>query len=275
MKLKHLLIKAKRQVFSQTVGNNPSRFKGEGYDFVELRQYQVGDDIKHIDWNITAKMQSPYVKVFREERELNIALVSMMGGSLYFGAKRLKQETVTEIVALLGFSAVKNADLLSQYVVQDEVVKSFKASKRNVAVYQGVEFVANLEILQKDANYENVGKLLMQTIRKKSLIIIIGDFFEIPELKILAKKHEVVAILVRDRLEENPQAFGHASLIDPQSGMQLEGNFGKSKVAAYAKKVAKHDEQLLEHFKKSQIRHTKIYNDENPYMKLSKLFGQL
>ena len=98
------------------VGNNPSIFQGEGYDFIELREYMPGDDIRHIDWNITAKMGTPFIKVFREERELNIVLVSVLNGSVHFGSKKFKQEVIAEVVALLSFSTLKNGDLLSTYI---------------------------------------------------------------------------------------------------------------------------------------------------------------
>lgn len=273
--LKQILIKARRQVFSEMVGNNASRFKGEGYDFVELRQYQVGDDIKHIDWNITAKMQTPYIKVFKEERELNISLVSMMGGSLYFGANRLKQEVLSEVVALLGFSAIKNGDILSQYVVQEDITQVTKPSKRQISVHKGVDVVSNLKVLNQPANYKELGTMLMKKLRRKSLVIVVGDFFEIPNFKVLSKKHEVIAVIVRDTIEENPDAFGYASLIDPQSGVQLEGNFSKAKVSSFSQKVQQHDVALFEAFKKANVRYTKVYSDEVAYLKLSKLFGRL
>ena len=87
--LKKILIKTKRQVFSEISGNNASIFKGEGYDFIELREYQVGDDVKKIDWIISAKLQKPFVKIFREERELNVVVASMLNGSVHFGTKKI------------------------------------------------------------------------------------------------------------------------------------------------------------------------------------------
>jgi len=91
-KLKKILVRAKRQVFSEISGNNPSVFNGEGYDFIELKEYMPGDDIRHIDWNVTAKMQTPYVKIFKEERELNVVIATMLNGSVYFGSKAFKQD---------------------------------------------------------------------------------------------------------------------------------------------------------------------------------------
>lgn len=106
-KLQRILVRARRQVFSEMVGNNPSVFQGEGYDFIELREYMPGDDIRHIDWNITAKMRKPYIKIFREERELNVVVVSVLNGSVHFGSKKFKQDVIAEINALLGFQHLK------------------------------------------------------------------------------------------------------------------------------------------------------------------------
>jgi len=273
--LKKILIKAKRQVFSEMIGNNPSIFHGEGYDFSELREYQIGDDIKHIDWNITAKMQKPYVKVFKEERELHVSLVSMMGGSLYFGSQRLKQEVVAEIMALLSFSVVKNQDLLSHFLVQEKLTQIIRPTKKEFPIHHATQTILECETLNHQADYKNLGSSLMRQVKHKSLIIIVGDFFEIPDLTILSKRHEVIALVVRDKIEENPDAMGFSALIDPQSGEMLEGEFGKSKVEAYAKRVAAHDRELYAAFKKSRIRHTKIYTDDNPFVAIKRLFGAL
>lgn len=272
-KLRQVLVKARRQVFSEMVGNNPSIFHGEGYDFSELREYQVGDDIKHIDWNITAKLQKPYVKVFKEERELNVTLVSMMSGSLHFGSKKLKQELLSEIIAQLSFSVVKNGDLLSHIMMQEDICSVIPPSKRERTVHRCVDEVINCDVLNHSADYEGLTKILMHRIKRKSLIVIVGDFFEIPDLKILSKKHEVLAIVVRDRLEEKPPVMGFSALVDPQSATVLEGDFSRKKVSQYAKKVHEHDHNLYESFKKAKVRFTKIYTDENPFVPIRRLFG--
>jgi len=114
------------------VGNNPSIFHGEGYDFIELREYMAGDDIRHIDWNITAKMQKPFIKIFREERELNVVLVSILNGSVHFGSQKFKQESIAEVAALLGYSTLKNGDLLSSYIFTDKIVAHEKPPKNSL-----------------------------------------------------------------------------------------------------------------------------------------------
>ncbi|MBN2895093.1 MAG: DUF58 domain-containing protein [Campylobacterales bacterium] len=271
-RLQKILIRARRQVFSEMVGNNPSIFHGEGYDFIEMREYQHGDDIRHIDWNITAKMQRPYVKVFREERELNVVMATMLCGSVHFGSKVFKQETIAELVAQVGFSVLRNGDLLSHYLFADRLYGHDRPAKKLFALHKQVADVLNFDALGKKADYALMARTLFDRLRRKSLIIVIGDFFEIPDFRLLAKKHEVLCLIVRDRLEEHPPVMGFSALSDPESGMMLEGDFNRSSVAAYAAKVAAHDRALFERLRKDQIRFTKIYTDDVAGVKLRRLF---
>lgn len=271
-KLQKILVRARRQVFSEMVGNNPSIFQGEGYDFIELREYMPGDDIRHIDWNITAKLQKPYIKIFREERELNVVVASMLNGSVYFGSKRFKQEVIAEVVAMLSFSTIKNGDLLSSYIFTDKVESFLKPSKKLFHVQKSVDEVLRFEPLNHKADYKVLGDTLFKGLKRKSLIVIIGDFFEIPDLKLLAKKHEVVAIVVRDLLEEKPPQMGFSSLVDPESGNVIEGDFNDATVKSYAQRVHVHDRKLYATFRKHQIRFTKVYTHENVGVALRRLF---
>ena len=271
-KLQKILVRARRQVFSEMVGNNPSIFQGEGYDFIELREYMPGDDIRHIDWNITAKLQKPYIKIFREERELNVVIASMLNGSVYFGSKRLKQDVIAEVAAMLSFSVIKNGDLLSSYIFSDKLESFLKPSKKLFQVHKSTDEILNFDPLNKKADYKVLADTLFKRLKRKSLIVIVGDFFEIPDFKVLAKKHEVVAVIVRDRLEERPPEMGFTSLVDPESGAVLEGDFNAQTVKAYAKKVLVHDRKLYATFRKHQIRFTKVYTDGKIGVSLRRLF---
>jgi uncharacterized protein (DUF58 family) len=271
-KLKKILVRARRQVFSEMVGNNPSIFQGEGYDFIELREYMPGDDIRHIDWNITAKMQKPFIKIFREERELNVVVASVLNGSVHFGSHKFKQDVIAEVVALLSFSTLKNGDLLSSYIFTDTMVSHLKPSKKLSQVQKSVDEILSFDALNQKVDFKVLSDTIFKRLRRKSLILIIGDFFEIPDFKLLAKKHEVVAVIVRDRLEEHPPKMGFASLIDPESGAILEGDFNSSSVNSYAAKVAAHDHELYNTFRKHQIRFTKVYTDSVASVGLRRLF---
>lgn len=271
-KLKKILVRARRQVFSEMVGNNPSIFHGEGYDFIELREYMPGDDIRHIDWNITAKMQKPFIKIFREERELNVVVVSILNGSVHFGSKKFKQESIAEIAALLGFSTLKNGDLLSSYIFTEEMVSHTKPSKKLHQIHKNVEEILEFDAINKKVDFKVISDTLFKRLKRKSLILIIGDYFEIPDFRLLARKHEVLSVIVRDRLEENPPVMGFASLVDPESGAALEGDFNASSVRAYSQRVAAHDHRLFDTLRGDGIRFTKIYTDSIAGVELRRLF---
>lgn len=272
LSVQKILVRARRQVFSEMVGNNPSIFIGEGYDFIELREYMAGDDIRHIDWNITAKMQRPFIKIFREERELNIVLVSILNGSVHFGSCKFKQESIAEINALLGYSAIKNGDLLSSYIFTDKLISHSKATKKTHQVRKLTSEILEFNAINQKVNFKVIADTLYKRLKRKSLVLIIGDFFEIPNFALLAKKHEVICIVVRDRLEEKPPKMGLASLVDPEDGTVIEGNFNTLSVDAYVKKVHIHDHRLYDTFRKHQIRFTKIYTDDRANIKIRRLF---
>jgi uncharacterized protein (DUF58 family) len=267
-----ILIKARRQIVGDRIGNNPSMFRGEGYDFLELREYVSGDDTRHIDWNITAKMQRPYVKVFREERELSIVSVAMLCGALDFGKERRKIQSVAEAVALIGYSALGNGDLFTHYNFSQNIRDEIRASKKKFAVNQSVESVMNAPLLNHTADYTAMAQTLYRRLKRRSLIVIIGDFFEIPDMRLLAKKHEVVAVIVRDRLEERPEPFGFTALIDPETGAVLEGNFNEASMKRYHEKIRTHDTALFEQFRRDGIRSVKLYTHSNTSVTLRRLF---
>lgn len=271
-KLQKILVKARRQVFSEMVGNNASIFHGEGYDFIELREYAPGDDIRHIDWNITAKMQKPFIKIFREERELNIVIASVLNGSVHFGAHKFKQEVIAEVVALLGYSTIKNGDLLSSYIFTDKMISHNRPSKKLSHIQKSVDEVLSFNALNQKVDFSVLSDTLFKRLKRKSVILIVGDFFEIPNFKLLAKKHEVIAIIVRDHLEEKPPKMGFSSLVDPESGAVLEGDFNAKSVETYAQKVQAHDRELYKVLRSEQVRFTKVYTDSNPSVALRRLF---
>lgn len=270
--LKKILIKTKRQIFSEISGNNPSIFEGEGFDFVELREYNYGDDVRKIDWNVTAKMQRPFIKIFKEERELNIAIVSLLGGSVHFGQKKFKQEVIAEVVALLSFSAAKNGDKFSSFVYTEQIDSTIRPTKNVHAVHKAVENVASFEALGKKVDSKSMTKALFEQIKRRSIIFVVGDFFEEFDFKLLSKKHEVVAIMIRDRFEENPPELGAINLADPSNFSSKMMQIDKKAVKRYKEKVHNRDHEFYLHCRKNRVAFTKIYTDEDPFVKLSKLF---
>ncbi|WP_456452975.1 DUF58 domain-containing protein [Hydrogenimonas sp.] len=272
-RLKTLLIKTKRQVFSEMIGNNPSLFHGEGYDFSELREYQVGDDIRKIDWTITAKLQKPYVKLFHEERELSIVCACVMGGSLYFGTHRIKQEVVAEVAAIVGYSSAKNGDLFTGATVNRKEVWVERPTKRLFGVNRFVEKVDGMPVIGVSSDYKEGLRQLFRRIKRRSILFVVGDFLAPVDLGLLSKRHEVIAVIVRDRFEEHPRPLGQVHLVDPETGETLQTHFGERSVAKYRAQIIASDKALFSHLHKHRIRFVKVYTDEDPFGRLVKLFG--
>ena len=273
-KVQKILIKTRRQIFSEVPANNPSIFEGEGFDFVELREYEYGDDVRKIDWNVTAKLQKPYIRVFREERELNIGIVTLMSGSIHFGSKILKQELIANIVALLGYSAVKNSDRFSLYFYDKELSSIIRPTKRIFAVNKAVESILDKNTIGKSIDTLSLQKKLLEKIKRRSILFLIGDFFAEYDLRVLSKKHEVIAIIVRDKFEENPPNLGVINLADPNTLHSRILDLNEKTAKQYKKSIIDKDHELYESLRKSNVSFIKIYTDENPYIKLKKLFLQ-
>jgi len=271
--LKKLLLKTRKQAFSELLGNNPSPFKGEGYDFFELREYADGDDTRHIDWMVTAKKGTPYVKVFHKEHQINVVIASMLNGSVFFGSDRLKQELIAEVAALIAFSAVKNGDNFSNWIFADRCYHTTLPSKRIAAVHEAVEQIVNFDPLHKSASPNIIQNELITKLKRRSLIFVISDFFTPLELKVLAKKHEIIALVIRDRYEESLPELGETALIDPETGALFEGDASALKTH-YEKRVKQIDRQFEKECHRLSIRFIKLYTHEDPFSKLARLFGR-
>ncbi len=268
--VKKIILKTKKQVYGDMLGNNASLFQGEGFEFAELREYIYGDDVRKIDWKTTAKLGKPFVKIYKEERELNVVVVSMLGGSVYFGTVKQKSDIIAEVVATLGFSAVKNADLFSHMIFADQLHEVSQASKKLFSVHKAVEDVVGFDPIGKEGDFSALVETLHNRLKKKSLLFIVSDFVGDIDLKILSKKHDVFAVIVRDKFEENPSELGYLRLIDMETKQSFEGDVDSGTLKNYKKALHDNDEKLYKQFKKQGIRFTKIYTHEEPALKLMK-----
>jgi uncharacterized protein (DUF58 family) len=268
--VKKIILKTKKQVYGDMLGNNASLFQGEGFEFSELREYVYGDDVRKIDWKTTAKLGKPFVKIYKEERELNVVVVSMLGGSVYFGTVKQKSDIMAEVVATLGFSAVKNSDLFSHMIFADTLYDLSKPSKKLFSVHKAVEDVFDFDPLGKEGDFSALVETLHHRLKKKSLLFIVSDFVGDIDLKLLSKKHDVFAVMVRDRFEEDPSELGYLRLIDMESKQSFEGDVDSATLKNYKKALHDNDEKLYKQFKKQGVRFTKIYTHEEPALKLMK-----
>ena len=271
-KAKEIIIKTKKRLFGSNIGNNISIFQGNGLDFSEIKEYQIGDDVKKINWKVTAKEQKPYINVFNEERELNIIVCFMVSGNIYFGSIRQKQEVMSEILTIIGYSAIKNSDKFSTIFFDKSEIKRFKPTKNINLLYATLEEALELNSLGRKADYFALSDYLLNSIKQKSIIFIIGDFYEDLDFSLLSAKHEVYAIVVRDPFEENPKFIGDISLIDTKTLKQSEVTLDSSAINSFKKEIKAKDKKLFEHFLKHQIGAIKVYTDEDPFVKMRGLF---
>jgi len=270
-KTEEILIKTRRNIFGQNAGGSPSLFSGNGLDFKELREYEIGDDVRKINWKVTAKAGRPFVNLFNEERELNIMVAFMVSGSIYFGSKRFKQELMAEILALLSYSSIKNDDRLSTLFFSDKEEFFMPPTKKMGSLHITLEKALGLDPLEKESDFTAFVRYVNERIKRKTLIFIVGDFYGDVDLSLL-NKHELFAVMVRDRFEENPKLFGEMELVDPNTMQDEEFMLSPKIIKAYKKALVEHDKKLEMHFDQYRIRHTKIYTDEEPFSKLSTLF---
>ncbi len=270
-KAKQIILKTKKQVFGALSGNNISALHGEGFEFAELREYAYGDDVRKIDWKTTAKQGGkPYVKIYHEERQLNVVISTMLSGSTYFGTDIIKKDFMIEIMALLGYSAVRNKDLFSHLLYADDFYYYSKPAKKIFAVNKEIERAVEFDVIGKPANYPGWIEELNKRVRKKSLLFLIADFVGDINLSLLAKKHDLFVIMVRDFFIDNPKPLGEIRLVDPGYLHEFVGNVDEGTIKIYKEELIKNDKTLMKHLQKIGARFLKIYTHQDPFIELIK-----
>jgi len=222
-KVRKIEIKTRRlsdHIFS---GEYHTSFKGRGMTFSEVRQYQFGDDIRAIDWNVTARYNEPYVKVFEEERELTMMLMVDVSGSENFGTKnQLKSEIVTEIAATMAFSATQNNDKIGLILFSDDIELYIPPKKGKSHVLRIIRELIEFQPKSRKTDLSQALKFLSATQKKKAIVFLISDFIVDDDyektLKIAGKKHDVTGIRVYDQREEKMPNVGVIEVEDAESG---------------------------------------------------------
>jgi len=270
---KALQLKARHQVYTLLSGHNLSKLHGEGYDFSELREYQMGDDIRKINWTITAKLGKPYIKELHANRELSVVVAALMDGSLYFGSGNAKQTKLTEVATLLGYAAQQNADLFTGISYEQDHTNVTPPTKQLYHIEQFSKTLFEASLLGTKVDYNTSIHNLFKRVHKPSLLFVIGDFLEEVDLSLLAQRHEVIAIIIRDREEESPKKLGEVTLRSPQGKTKMDTYFGKKSIEKYLAKLKENDGKLIEHFSRYDIRYVKVFTDDEVVGKLVSLFS--
>ena len=263
------------QVFS---GEYHSVFKGRGMEFSEVREYQFGDDIRNIDWNVTARFGHPYIKVFEEEREMTVMLLVDVSGSKEFGTQeKSKQELATEICAVLAFSAIQNNDKVGVIFFSDIIEKFIPPKKGKSHILMIIRDLLDFQPQSKGTDIGLALKYFTNVIKKRSTSFLISDFVDEKNyedaLKIANKKHDLIALHIYDKAEEDLPSLGLIPLIDAETNQLKWVNSSNKDVQIHYKAAAfKRKDKLKNTFRRSGVDNAEIATEANYIKPLMNLF---
>ena len=251
-KVRKIEIKTRRLSDHIFGGEYHSTFKGRGMTFSEVRQYQFGDDVRNIDWNVTARYNEPYVKVFEEERELTMMLMADVSASKLFGtSEQFKNDIVTEIAATLAFSATQNNDKIGLILFSDEIELYIPPKKGRSHVLRIIRELIEFEPKSKFTNVAEAFKFLSNVMKKKAIVFVLSDFIADDykqTLKIASGRHDVTGIRVYDKYEEEIPNLGMVQMQDEETGESILVNTSSKKVR---QNYAKYYQEKVDYYKDS------------------------
>ena len=266
-----------RNIFA---GQYHSAFKGRGMAFSEVREYQYGDDIRDIDWNVTARYVRPYVKVFEEERELTVMLLIDVSGSRDFGSVNvMKKEVITEIAATLAFSAIQNNDKIGVVFFSDKIEKFIPPQNGKKHILYVIRELIDFQPDKKQTNIAQALKYLTNAIKKRCTAFLISDFVDKDGFKealtIANRKHDVVAIQVYDRRETELPAVGLMKIKDAETGQERWIDSSSARVrAAYKEWWDRRQAAMSDSFKKCRVDSVSVRTEDDYVKALIALFDK-
>lgn len=243
------------QIFA---GQYHSSFKGRGMAFSEVREYQYGDDVRNIDWNVTARFNKPFVKIFEEEREMTVMLLIDVSASHQFGTTAsFKKDVITEIAAVLSFSAIKNNDKVGVIFFSDHIEKFIPPKKGTTHILRIIRELVDFKAESKGTDISEALKFMTNAIKKRCTAFLISDF-KSPEfinaLKIANNKHDLMAVRIYDELENKLPNVGLIQVEDAETGVSQWVDTSNAGVRRYFSDKSRQQEALIkEHFKKSGV----------------------
>ncbi|MBH70859.1 MAG: DUF58 domain-containing protein [Flavobacteriales bacterium] len=242
-KVRKIEIKTKGLSNHIFAGEYNTAFKGKGMAFSEVRKYSSGDDVRLIDWNVTARNNEPYIKIFEEEREMTVMLLIDLSGSGNFGTKKqFKRELATEVSAILAFSAIKNNDKVGVIFFTDRIEKFIPPKKGKSHILRIIREIIAFKPQGKATNIAEALKYFNSVIKKRSVCFILSDFISKPfknPLKIASKKHDIIALRIHDSREHTLPNIGLVRLKDLETGKIIYTDTSNKKIREYYKKIQK------------------------------------
>lgn len=279
-RVRHIEIKARGLSQNIFAGQYHSAFKGRGMIFSEVREYQYGDDVRDIDWKVTARYNRPYVKVYEEERELTVMLIIDVSRSLTFGSSTMiKRDMVAEIAATLAFSAILNNDKIGVIFFSEEVEKFIPPRKGSKHILYIIREILGFKPKNKGTEISVALRYLTNAIKKRCTAFLISDFIDPDDykqsLRIANRKHDVVAIQVYDKLSTNLKPIGLMKVKDPETEEETWIDTSSQKVRSeYSTWWNKRQEEMHDAFRQSGVDYVSVSTDDDYVKSLLQLFQQ-
>ena len=279
-KVRKIEIKARGLSSNIFAGQYHSAFKGRGMAFSEVREYQFGDDVRDIDWNVTARFHRPYVKVFEEERELTVMLLIDVSGSLDFGTqKQMKRDMVTEIAATIAFSAIQNNDKIGVVFFSDKIEKYIPPKKGRKHILYIIREMLDFQPESKKTDVKQAVEFLSSVQKRRTTAFILSDFYMRNDfqqsIQIANRKHDVVAIQVYDQRAKELPDVGLMKVVDAETGFEQYVDTSSKRLRdSYRKYWMDRQGQLMETFNKSNVDNVSIATNEDFVKSLMMLFKQ-
>jgi len=275
-KVRQIEIKTRRLSKNIFAGEYHSSYKGRGMMFSEVREYQYGDDIRNIDWNVTARYNHPYVKIFEEERELTVMLLIDVSKSVFFGSQKSKQDYIAEIAAVIAFSAIQNQDKIGVILFSDKIEKFIPPKKGRKHILFIIRELLTFEATGTKTDLALALQFFNNAVKKKSAAFIISDFitddFE-KEIKITAHKHDLSAFYVYDNLELEMPKVGIINAFDPETGKIMWINTNNAKIRQKNREYwQNHYNNLKTIFKRANVDFVKFRTDKDYVAPLIQFF---
>lgn len=260
-KIKKIQIKTDRMASEILSGEYKSAFKGKGLNFDSIREYQFGDDIRSIDWKVTARMQNAFVRKYKEERQLSIVVIVDLSASNDFGTQaQTKKEMSTELASVLASLAIKNNDKVGMMLVTDEVESYIPPKQGKAHIFKLIKDLLTYKPKSKKTNLQHVLKEAIKVIPRHSVVFLISDFLEDNgfdyerELKVLAKTQDLIAVSIRDPREFSLPNIGYIEIADPETGKKQLVNLNRSDIREKFKETQlNHREDLKLRFKRMGV----------------------
>jgi len=275
--VKQIEIKTRGVVNEVFSGEYHSVFKGMGMEFSEVREYQIGDDIRSIDWNVTARFGHPFVKIFEEEKELTVMLVIDMSGSLMFGSvNKTKQQVAAELSAILAFSAMKNNDKVGLILFTDKIEKFVPPKKGRSHGLRIIREVLSFKPEENTTDIKGALEYLNHTIKRKSIAFLISDFIDDGYDKIMnivGKKHDLIGVVLKDPRESEIPRSGLIKFKDAETGnLRYVDTSSKKVQQMFVETLQFHDTQRKQIFMKSRLDSINIDISESYIKPLANFF---